>query len=258
MFYTMWIQMFENYLVALATDEKKKRALLPHCLGTEGQQKIFTLPDTGVTNKSACEALRAFFVPRVNVVAERSRFRRRVQRQGESTVQYVAALRDLLVNCDFAALAGDMIRDQIVEKTSSSRIRERLLLETDLTLLKAIAMASQIETAVAEATAMAPATEAAVQVVRGRTNVSPSALRAKMPVNHPKHTAQRKTCYRCGSNSYLANDPKCAAKNENCKQCGKFGHFAKVCRSAASTYNVQEVGVPDLIVLRIVPTQTVS
>ncbi|KAK0142948.1 Paired box protein Pax-3 [Merluccius polli] len=232
--------------------EKRKRALLLHCLGTEGQRIFLTLPVTGVTYKSACEALQAFFVPRMNVVAERSRFRRRVQRQGESTVQYVAALRDLLVNCDFGALADDMIRNQIIEKTSSSRIRERRLLETDLTLLKAITMASQIETAVAEAKAMASATEATVQVVHGRTNVNPSALRAN------KHTAQRKTCYHCGSNSHLANDPKCAAKNEKRKQCGKFGHFAKVCRSAASTYDVQEVAVPDLTVLSIVPTQTVS
>ena len=241
-------------LAANEMPEKRKRALLLHCLGSEGQQIFLTLPDTSVTYKSACEALPAFFVPRMNVVAERSRFRQRVQRQGESTVQYVAALRDLLLNCDFGALADDMIRDQIIEKTSSSRIRERRLLETDLTLLKAITMASQIETAVAEAKAMASATEATVQVVRGRTNVNPSALRANMPVNHPKHTAQRKTCYRCGSNSHLANNAKCAAKMKTANNVGNLD-TAKVCRSAAS--DVQEVAVPDLTVLSIVPTQTV-
>ncbi len=48
-------------------------------------------------------------------------------------------------------LADDMIRDQIVEKRYTSRIRERLLLETDLTLQKAIPIAGQIESAVAKA-----------------------------------------------------------------------------------------------------------
>lgn len=130
-------------------------------------------------------------------------------------------------NCDFGALADDMIRDQIIAKTSSLHIRERLLLETDLTLQKAITIASQIaETAVAEAKAMAPATEATVQVVQRRTNLNPSALPA-----------------RCGSNSHLDT---CSARNANCKQCGKIGHVVTVCRSAASTYNVQEVAVPDL------------
>ncbi|KAF7652085.1 hypothetical protein LDENG_00102040 [Lucifuga dentata] len=47
-----------------------------------------------------------------------------------------------------------MIQDQLIEKTNSLRIRERLLLEVPLTLTKAMTMARQIEPAVAEAKAM--------------------------------------------------------------------------------------------------------
>ncbi|KAI7797371.1 hypothetical protein IRJ41_000339 [Triplophysa rosa] len=79
-------------------------------------------------------------------------------------MQYVAALRELLVNCDFGMLADDMLRDQIVEKMCTPRIREHLLLETDLTLQKAITIAGQIESAVAEAKAMEH-TETSVKVV---------------------------------------------------------------------------------------------
>ncbi len=100
----------------------------------------------------------------MNVVAERKKFCQRAQRFGEPIVQYVAVLRELLVTCDFGALADDMIRDQIVEKTCTSRIRERLLLETDLTLQKAITITGQIESAVAEAKAM-ERTETSVKVV---------------------------------------------------------------------------------------------
>ncbi|GAA6095241.1 uncharacterized protein LOC112144321 [Tachysurus ichikawai] len=113
MFYKSWIQMFENYLLALTANEmpdKRKHVLLLHCLGTEGQRIFLTLTDVGTSYKSACDALQAFYVPKVNVVAERNKFRQRAQRHGESTIQYVTALRDLLLNWDFGALADDMIR----------------------------------------------------------------------------------------------------------------------------------------------------
>lgn len=74
-----------------------------------------------MTYKSACDALQTFFAPKVNVVAERNKFHRCTQQPGESTVQYIAALRDLLMNCDFGTLADD-IRDQIVEKIHTERI----------------------------------------------------------------------------------------------------------------------------------------
>lgn len=79
-------------------------------------------------------------------------------------MQYVTALCELLVNCDFGALMGDMIRDQIIEKTCTPHIQERLLLEMDLTLQKAITITGQIESAVAEAKAL-ERTEASVKVV---------------------------------------------------------------------------------------------
>lgn len=53
------------------------------------------------------------------------------------------------------------------------------------------------------------------------------------------------------STSHLANYPKCLAKQSKYRQCGKHGHFARVCCSSASTCNVQEVAVPELMVLSI-------
>ena len=44
-----------------------------------------------------------------------------------------------------------MLRDQLVEHVSSQRIRERLLLETNLTLERAITLATQIEAALVQA-----------------------------------------------------------------------------------------------------------
>ncbi len=80
--------------------------------------------------------LKLHFIPRRNVVAERHAFRRRSQAPGETILQYVASLWELAATCEFASNNDKMLRDQLVEHVNSHRVRERLLLETDLTLDK--------------------------------------------------------------------------------------------------------------------------
>lgn len=77
--------------------------------------------------------LTTFFQRKVNVVAERHRFRQRAQHAGESTDHYIAALCELVETCAFGTFENKMLRDQQIEKTSIPRIRERLLLESDWT-----------------------------------------------------------------------------------------------------------------------------
>ena len=79
----------------------------------------------------------------------------RAQMPGDSTAQFVAALREIAVNCEFSDLSDEMVRDQLVEKKPLiARIRERMLLEPELALQKALVMAGQIESAMAEAKAI--------------------------------------------------------------------------------------------------------
>lgn len=47
-------------------------------------------------------------------------------------MQYIAALRELAVTCEFVN-TDDMIRDQLVEHVANPRIREKLLLKDKLT-----------------------------------------------------------------------------------------------------------------------------
>ncbi|KAL1248807.1 hypothetical protein QQF64_022125 [Cirrhinus molitorella] len=91
--------------------------------------------DQGDSMEDAIAASKAHFAPRRNIVAERHAFRKCVQAPGETIIQYVAALWDLPTQV------------QLVENVSSHRICERLLLESELTLEKAITIATQIEAA---------------------------------------------------------------------------------------------------------------
>ncbi len=93
--------MFENYLLVIHAEgddwpDTRKRATLLHCLGKEAQRIFYTLPNMGTTYASALTALRAHFVPEVNTIAERHKFRQREQRHDEKILQYVAALRDIV------------------------------------------------------------------------------------------------------------------------------------------------------------------
>ncbi len=158
-------------------------------LGYGGTDDFFyTLTAADDVYETALTALRAFFVQKVNVVAERNKFRQRAQRFGEPIVQYVA----VRAACDLR-LWRDMIRDQIVEKTCTPRIWERLLLETDLTLRKAITITGQIESAVAKAMER---TETSVKVVHTGT------FSHQMPSNESQKKMDAKTCFRCGTTSH--------------------------------------------------------
>ena len=74
-------------------------------------------------------ASRLHFGKEGNVI-ERYHFRQRPQ-QGESIKQIVSALRQLTTNCRFGDLHDQMLCDQIIEKTTSADIREKLLMEPD-------------------------------------------------------------------------------------------------------------------------------
>ena len=100
--------MFENFMLVVNDDalsDVRKCALLIRCLGTEGRRLFYTLPVDGDTYSAAVGALTVFFMPKVNVVFERLKFPQRAQRSGESTAQFVAALREIAVNCEFSKIS---------------------------------------------------------------------------------------------------------------------------------------------------------
>lgn len=100
-----WVRMFENYLLVIHANgdewpEARRRALLLHYLGSEGQRIFHTLPNTGDSLAAAIAAPKEHFMLTVNVVVEHHTFRKRVQRPQESIVQYIASLRELAATCE--------------------------------------------------------------------------------------------------------------------------------------------------------------
>lgn len=113
-----WHDMFKVYLLASGASEfspERRKALLLHSLGPEGQRIFNTLSisqaaekteeeGTGATPDvydSAVAALAKHFDATCNLVVERHRFHRRIQFPGESIQEYVTALTELAAMCSF-------------------------------------------------------------------------------------------------------------------------------------------------------------
>ena len=228
-----WIANFQNYLLAIGGDEyspERKRAVLLHCLGVEGQRIYTTLPRRGETPPEGTnvynhtiQVLQEHFQPTVNVVAERYTFRQRAQQPSESIDNFLSALRDLSKTCDFGPITDEMIRDQIVEKTNSPKIRERLLMEKELTLQKAVDMARRFEKAIQEAKTLTDSNaqmHKVNKVTKRQTLYNTTKSKPASPRSQ-QVTPSKRTCYRCGSQAHLANDRACPAMQQECHSCHK-------------------------------------
>ena len=169
-----------------------------------------TTPST-MTLADLKAVLKTHYQPKKVIIAERYKFHRRNQAEGESIADFVAALRKLAIDCDFGNL-NEALRDRFVCGLRSEAIQRKLLTEADLTFASALNTASGMEAA-AKRTQQLKSTEGSLHFVHKKpTTVTPA-----------------RKCYRCGLENHLA--PECRHKNAVCSACGKTGHLARVCRS---------------------------
>ena len=82
------------------------------------------------------------YLPKRNVIFERAKFNQLLQLEGECVDTFMTALHKLAENCKFGNLHDEMIRDRIVVGLRDHRLSEKLQLDAELTLEKAITSAS--------------------------------------------------------------------------------------------------------------------
>ena len=92
--------------------------------------------------------------PKPNVIVKRYRFKSRTRRSGESIAESLADLRHLSRHCEYAAITDAMIRDRLVCGVNDVGIQRKLLAEIGLTLKKVTAIASGMEMAAKESSAI--------------------------------------------------------------------------------------------------------
>lgn len=97
--------------------------------------------------KQLTEALLAHYQPKPLVIAERFRFQKRNQNEGESVSDYVVALRQLSKHCEYGDHLNEALRDCLVSGLASESIQRKLLTERDLTFARACEIARSMEMA---------------------------------------------------------------------------------------------------------------
>lgn len=202
--WSTYIERVEQYFIANDIGDDKKVPSLLSLIGSKayGLLRSLTAP-AKPSEKNYDEIVRILkdhLSPKPLVTAERFRFYKRQQNEGENIMTYVAELRKHTEHCNFGDYLNDALRDQLVCGIRSENIQKRLLSTPELTLTKAVNIAVGMETAAKDA-----------EEFQSRLPASPSL--------HGLFT----TCYRCGNSNHSADT--CRFKSVSCRGCGKQGHI---------------------------------
>ncbi|KAJ8007735.1 hypothetical protein DPEC_G00097290 [Dallia pectoralis] len=140
-------------------------------------------------------------------------------------------------------MRDELIRDQLIEKTSNPRVQEELLLkDATLSLEDALTLALQVEAAtqcaakIAENKSHTAVIEQPVQQLSSSDNLADPAAKQ---VARPQQTRQQRRCGNCGSIRHATRAQDCPARGQTCRRCQKFNHFARWCRSDPADYSEQ-------------------
>eukprot|EP00731_Ephydatia_muelleri_P025536 Em0017g619a len=148
--------------------------------------------------------LKAHYDPKPLVIAERFRFYRRDQTAEESISEFLVELRRLAAHCEFGQFLDEALRDRLVCGLRNDAIQKRLLSEADVTLAKAVQIASSMESAEKQS--------------------------LQLNVTKPGAICQvRVSCNRCNSTDHSVRE--CRIKDSVvCFRCKKKGHIVRACR----------------------------
>lgn len=149
--WTRWKEEFLTYMKAIDGDrmgnERKKNILL-HCLGSEGQAVFRNLPAVQEDLSSFEDVLAHMecrFKPTTSIALNRYTFYTRTQRETESFDDFLTALRALAISCNFGVICDEMIRNQIIVNVRSKRTQEQLWVLGNPNLHDTIATAKAFE-----------------------------------------------------------------------------------------------------------------
>lgn len=247
-----WIRRFEKFRLAsnlhLSSEANQVNTLI-YCMGDEADDILRgqALSDVQRQQYQAVrDTLDIYFVPRKNIIYERARFNQRVQLANETVDLFVTALYALAENCNYGALHDELIRDRLVVGLRDTSLAERLQMDKDLTLEKAVNQARQSEVIKRQQTDIRGENNTEIDCVsvkyRKQQHPKQQFPKYKSPTQS-KYTTKSKTpnersCHRCGKTPAHAKI-QCPAKDVTCHTCGKRGHFSKVCKSVKSVHVIE-------------------
>lgn len=242
-----WLRSFEWYLKANRVEnDDDKFVKLMHLAGRKVQEVYETLPTppaviqiargplaTGLVPhlteyELALTKLNDFFEPKKNTTYERHMFRLIKQEKGERVGIFAMRLRTQAEKCDFGNTLDDNIKDQIIEKCVSTKLRRELLKLGDNVKMEQVMKAAKIFEAIEETSKTFDPDSALPRF--SAENVNKIDSKGVFKRNFSTKDKQIE-CTRCGFNGHRSFDDKCPAKGKTYNKCGGRDHFSRKCRT---------------------------
>lgn len=154
--WNLYIDRLEQYFIVNDVKPAMRIATLITVVGSDAYELMVNLctPEkpSAKTYDDLVDIMRRHLQPKPSVLAERFKFRQRVQRSHESIAEYAAALKKMTKYCGFCSKTlSENLRDQFVCGLISEHTRQRLFTEDNITFDLAFKLAMTIEAAETDA-----------------------------------------------------------------------------------------------------------
>ena len=146
-----WIRRFERFRMATELDNKDEEKQVNAHIYTMGDEA----DDILLSFNLSAEDLKRYetvknkfenhFIAKRNIIYERAKFNVRIQNENEPVEDFITDMHCLAEHCDFGTLKDQLIRDRVVVGLKNKQLSEKLQLDPDLTLEKAMSRAKQSE-----------------------------------------------------------------------------------------------------------------
>lgn len=239
-----WKKGFVNLMMALGIqNQQQKKAILIYYGGEEFEKTLSNLPNVGDTCDTAIAAFDAHVAPQKNIEFEVYKFRKAQQDSRESIDKFHLRLRELSSNCGFADDDKE-IKSQVIQGCYSSRLRRKILQDSEKPLNDILKMARAMELSEQQAGEMEGSSSTAARAPDPVNRVKPAknhppqkkpykphSQKSSSRSYQPKQVRQSsaKKCWFCGGE--YPHTGICPAKGQTCTFCKKPDHLASVCHS---------------------------
>ena len=187
------------------------------------QDVYFTLVPGGEDKDypATLKVLDDYFIPKANVPFERHLFRQITQSSEETVGQFVCRLRQRAASCDFGEREDEYIRDQLIDKCYSAKLRRKFLEKDGSVTLNDLLKTARAQEAVD------------LQMVAMGGNANSEQINNVTDTGLNRND-DRRSCFNCGRDDHFARDRRCPARGRKCDQCGEIDHFKVKCRRRTS------------------------
>ncbi|UYV79726.1 hypothetical protein LAZ67_18000490 [Cordylochernes scorpioides] len=248
-----WRKRFERYLVVSGMKKKEeadKIDLFMYLMGDRADDIFrtfkFEKEEEATKIDSVLKAFDSHFCVRKNIIYERAKFNSRIQEDREPVDEFITSLYKLADSCEFEGLHEQLIRDRIVVGVRDKALSERMQLDSELTLEKAVKMVRQQEAVRQQQVDLQrPSTSQKVNQVKFNSKKHSPKQQQQPSGKKEKSAKTRSRCPKCGGFTHREGQA-CRAEGQKCNLCSKTGHFANCCPDKqAKTAEVKAVSELD-------------